>query len=158
MDHDMHETPDRSAARPERHEPSRRDLLERALELGAVVWAAGVAVPAAVFLWPAGSAGPGERYLDLDVADMQPNSGRVVLDGGKPILVVRKADGEFIALSAVCTHLGCLVHWSPAERHILCPCHAAVFSADGDVVSGPPPRALAVYPTRMVAERLRIQT
>lgn len=49
------------------------------------------------------------------------------------------------ALSTVCTHLGCRVHFV-AERSIFyCPCHAGVFDAEGGVVSGPPPRPLPSY-------------
>jgi Rieske Fe-S protein len=38
-----------------------------------------------------------------------------------------------IALSAACTHLGCLVQWHSSDRTFWCPCHAGVFTADGAV-------------------------
>lgn len=138
--------------------PTRRDLLDRALELGAAVWAAGVAVPAAIYLWPAGSSGPNKKAVDVDVTDLPPGTARVLGEGGKPILVVHEKNGEFRALSAVCTHLGCIVHWSPEEGRILCPCHAGVFAADGSVVSGPPPRPLPSYPCRLVGDHLRVES
>ena len=46
------------------------------------------------------------------------------------------------ALSATCTHLGCQVRWDTDTANFRCPCHGGVFDAQGNVVSGPPPRAL----------------
>lgn len=37
-----------------------------------------------------------------------------------------------IALSAACTHMGCLVQWKGTERHFYCPCHGAIFGAQGE--------------------------
>lgn len=49
---------------------------------------------------------------------------------------------EFVALSNICTHLGCRVRWVTDEQKFFCPCHNGVFDKDGNVVSGPPPRPL----------------
>ena len=57
------------------------------------------------------------------------------------ILIVREPD-QLYALFAECTHLGCLVHWSGAERQFKCPCHGSSFRLDGDNVEGPAPRPL----------------
>lgn len=46
------------------------------------------------------------------------------------------------ALSATCTHLGCQVRWEGESTSFRCPCHGGVFDAQGNVVGGPPPRAL----------------
>jgi Rieske Fe-S protein len=46
------------------------------------------------------------------------------------------------ALSATCTHLGCQVRWDEASTKFRCPCHGGVFDKQGNVVEGPPPRAL----------------
>ena len=63
---------------------------------------------------------------------------------------VRRAgfSGEFIALSAVCTHLGCNVRWRREESRFACPCHAGFYDPNGDVISGPPPRPLRRLETR----------
>lgn len=61
-----------------------------------------------------------------------------------PTIVIRRA-GKLITLSAVCTHLGCLVKWVPSEDIFFCPCHAGKFDANGVNISGPPPEPLAVY-------------
>jgi len=53
--------------------------------------------------------------------------------------------GRFLAFSAVCTHLGCVVTWRPEEKIFFCPCHAGRFSEDGEVLGGPPPKPLPRY-------------
>ncbi len=65
---------------------------------------------------------------------------------GETGVVVRKKSGEFIALSAVCTHLGCIVQWQRDKQDFLCPCHGGRYTADGVVVAGPPPHPLAKLP------------
>jgi len=66
--------------------------------------------------------------------------------GGASAVVVRKPDGSLIALSAVCTHLGCIVQWEKDKQDFLCPCHGGHYTAEGSVVSGPPPKPLAKLP------------
>ncbi|WP_305045923.1 QcrA and Rieske domain-containing protein [Geoalkalibacter sp.] len=61
---------------------------------------------------------------------------------GRPAVVLQTRAGHFTAFSAVCTHLGCVIQWQAAEQRFLCPCHAGLFSADGTVLGGPPPRPL----------------
>jgi Rieske Fe-S protein len=60
-----------------------------------------------------------------------------------PAILVRLPGGELRAFSQQCTHLGCVVYWSPERERMLCPCHDGVFDArTGGVVSGPPQRPL----------------
>lgn len=60
-----------------------------------------------------------------------------------PAILVRVPGGELRAFSQKCTHLGCVVSWSPATEQMLCPCHDGVFDArSGQVVAGPPQRPL----------------
>ncbi|HIJ80559.1 MAG TPA: ubiquinol-cytochrome c reductase iron-sulfur subunit [Desulfuromonadales bacterium] len=65
---------------------------------------------------------------------------------GSSAVLVRKKDGSLIALSAVCTHLGCIVQWQKDKQDFLCPCHAGHYSPDGAVTGGPPPKSLARIP------------
>ena len=67
-------------------------------------------------------------------------------------------DGSsFTVFDPRCTHLGCPYRWDQEKKQFLCPCHAAVFAADGSVVSGPPPRPLDQYAAKVSAGRLMIQ-
>jgi cytochrome b6-f complex iron-sulfur subunit len=63
--------------------------------------------------------------------------------------VVRLEDGGFLAVSRVCTHLGCTVPWIADEHRFLCPCHSSAFDIRGDVVNPPAPRALDLYAVRI---------
>lgn len=63
---------------------------------------------------------------------------------------VLTTDGrEFVVISNICTHLGCKVRWIPDRDGFFCPCHNGVFSKDGSVVSGPPPRALDRFESKV---------
>ena len=48
---------------------------------------------------------------------------------------------DFLALSSVCPHLGCQVHWEAVNERFFCPCHNGAFAADGSPISGPPAEA-----------------
>ena len=77
------------------------------------------------------------------VNDLAPGEGRVARLGGELVAVHRDADGELHAVSAVCTHLACLVSWNPSERSWDCPCHGSRFDAGGRVIQGPAVKDLA---------------
>lgn len=60
-------------------------------------------------------------------------------------ILVRTADGSYHAYGQKCTHLSCPVYYSRDEQRLECPCHEGAFNATtGDVLYGPPPRALDV--------------
>ena len=65
----------------------------------------------------------------------------VTLDANTGIYLIHDQKG-FYALSAVCTHLGCLTAWKPELGIIACPCHGSKFNRDGVKIAGPAPRPL----------------
>jgi cytochrome b6-f complex iron-sulfur subunit len=67
-------------------------------------------------------------------------------------------EGGFLALYRVCPHLGCIIPWSEAEQRFLCPCHAAAFSMEGEVLAGPPPRPMDLLPVEIVEEKIFVDT
>lgn len=71
------------------------------------------------------------------VGSLRPGEGTVVRAGGKPCAVHRDDRGGLHAVSAVCTHMGCLVAFNNAERTWECPCHGSRFGIDGGVLQGP---------------------
>ncbi|WP_435179632.1 FAD-dependent oxidoreductase [Halorussus sp. AFM4] len=66
-----------------------------------------------------------------------PGEGEVVRRGDKQWAVARDEDGELHVVSAVCTHMDCIVHWNDGEQSWDCPCHGSRFSVDGEVLDGP---------------------
>ncbi len=56
----------------------------------------------------------------------------------------------------ICTHLGCAYHWDDPSHTFICPCHTSVFSIDGKVLSGPAPRPLDRYMTKIDDGKLEI--
>jgi len=68
--------------------------------------------------------------------------GSVNLNAKQKVFVIREKEGYFYALSAVCTHLGCITNWKSEDGIIACPCHGSKFAKTGEVISGPAPRPL----------------
>src|SRR5437588_2431742 len=65
----------------------------------------------------------------------------VTLDVNSAIYLIHAKEG-FFALSAVCTHLGCLTAWKPELGIIACPCHGSRFQQNGQKIEGPAPKPL----------------
>lgn len=71
--------------------------------------------------------------------------------------VVRKSESEVRVFSAICTQLGCRVSGHPDQGHYLSPGHDGHFDHLGNVISGPPPRPLDKFTTRIEVGNLFIQ-
>jgi Rieske Fe-S protein len=65
------------------------------------------------------------------------------------VFIIQHEDGSILALSNKCTHLSCRVNWKPEETAYVCPCHNAYFGIDGQIISGPQPRPLDSYETKI---------
>jgi glycine/D-amino acid oxidase-like deaminating enzyme/nitrite reductase/ring-hydroxylating ferredoxin subunit len=84
------------------------------------------------------------QYLDYvspgevgSVDEIRPGHGALVRHGLTKLAVYRDDQGGLHQLSAVCTHLGCIVHWNTLEGTWDCPCHGSRFGTDGRVLNGP---------------------
>jgi menaquinol-cytochrome c reductase iron-sulfur subunit len=67
--------------------------------------------------------------------------------------ITRKGN-ELVAFAPGCTHLGCAYHWDEKNKNFLCPCHTSTFGTEGQVLSGPAPRALDRFQTKVNGNRL----
>jgi cytochrome b6-f complex iron-sulfur subunit len=117
-------------------------------------------------LWGLGAAGAVGAYLKAPergekiaerlvrvglLEDLQIGEARLVRHGVTPFYVVRLDAARVVALSAVCTHVRCILGYDRERRGLVCPCHDGRFDLAGNVVSGPPPRALPTYPVSVRA-------
>ncbi|HEY9810156.1 MAG TPA: FAD-dependent oxidoreductase [Halomicronema sp.] len=66
------------------------------------------------------------------------NEGKIIDINGEKIAAYRDEVGTLYALSAICAHAGCIVHWNKAEKSWDCPCHGGRYSPTGQVLNGPP--------------------
>jgi cytochrome b6-f complex iron-sulfur subunit len=106
------------------------------------------------FLWPRRKQGKAENvFIAGKVSDLK--AGEVILFRKEKAFIVR-TDGGFLAMSAICPHLHCIVTWNEALKKFECPCHGAKFNPRGEVLEGPPPRALDLYKLQIVAGNLVI--
>lgn len=116
---------------------SRREFLTKGA-LGSFFVAMGSAMVGGVALpKPTVSPGPSRRYK-LGTPEEFPVGTAVKMD--KENLFLLRDDEGFYAITAVCTHLGCII--AKVDDGFACPCHGSRFSADGRVVGGPAPRGL----------------
>jgi glycine/D-amino acid oxidase-like deaminating enzyme/nitrite reductase/ring-hydroxylating ferredoxin subunit len=69
--------------------------------------------------------------------DLGPGEASVQGVGLSQVAGYRDHDGKLHAVSATCTHLGCIVTWNGAEKSWDCPCHGSRFDYEGKVLHGP---------------------
>ena len=67
------------------------------------------------------------------------------------VYIVRTSTG-FYAVSAVCTHLGCITQWKSDANMIACPCHGSKFQSNGTKIEGPAPRPLPHFAIQLSAD------
>ncbi len=102
------------------------------------------------------------KYLSPNVLFEPPTSFRIGTPDNFPVnsvtyfadqqVYIARTSMGFFALSAVCTHLGCITQWKPELDMIACPCHGSRFNKDGTVVHGPAPRALPHFAMRIMPD------
>jgi len=124
----------------------RRSFLDALLTVGFVSTAAAIAYPVARYLVPPEGGEPATASVTAGkVSALKPNSGSIFKFGSKPGILVRTAEGEVRAFSAICTHLDCTVQFKADSAQLWCACHNGLYDLGGNVVSGPPPRGLEKY-------------
>ena len=124
---------------------SRRSFLGKLLGGSLVAGIGGTLASVLAYLFPpeeASSALGPQRVKVGKTADIPLGSGRLALVEDEPVWVVHLAKG-FVAMSAWCTHKGCVIKWQQDRRVFSCPCHEGLFDERGNVVSGLPLRPLS---------------
>ncbi len=130
---------------------SRRRFIVTGAAALAAAWA-GAIVQSRLF---PGQAATEAKPVEVPFALLPVGGTTLVTYAGSPVFVSRSEDGV-LALSLICTHLGCTVQWNAATRSFHCPCHNGYFDEFGDVVSGPPPLPLERLPVQVLKDRVVI--
>jgi len=108
------------------------------------------------FLWPKTGGREAEKLLIAGkVSDFQ--VGKMTLIRKEKLFINRTEQG-LLAMSAICTHLRCIVRWNEPKNVFECPCHAGVFNAVGEVIAGPPPRPLDLHRIKVVEDKIVVDT
>jgi len=104
------------------------------------------------FLWPRRKGPKVETvFIAGKVTDFKVGE---VIPFRKERTFILRTEGGFLAISAICTHLHCIVNWNEMLKKFECPCHGAKFNQNGVVLEGPPPRPLDLYKLQIVAENV----
>lgn len=90
------------------------------------------------------------------VAEFKPGTVSHVQKGR--FYISRLENGSMLAMWQRCTHLGCTVPWKEDEGRFHCPCHSSIFNPTGEVVSGPAPRPLDLFPMEIVEGDVIVDT
>lgn len=98
-------------------------------------------------LQPAESAGFGGEVRTIP-EDSVPEEGVVAVPAARSYLT--RIDGEVVAVSETCPHLGCRVPWCDTSGQFECPCHGSTFNRKGEAREGPSPRGMSRYPVEVV--------
>jgi len=148
---------------------TRRSLYERTILLLGGLLNAALALPAVAYLLgPAGkeedagwteagdvSALPEGRPVELTVHRERRDAWKKSVEK-RNVWAVKQGEGGVTVFVPQCTHLGCGYRWIAERELFLCPCHDSTFSIDGEVMSGPAPRPLDRFETRIEGGRIWI--
>lgn len=131
--------PDRDEFTDEDEGVSRRDFFTQVGVGACAVAVAGSGLVTLDYMKPKVLFEPSTSFIAGTPLDF--SEGVVRFNKEKKAYVIGTANGVY-ALSAVCTHLGCITRFKSDEKVIACPCHGSRFDLEGNVVHGPAPRPL----------------
>lgn len=157
--------------------PEEQSRLNRRGVLGFIVWAVGglislaMGIPAVAYIvGPALQQEGSEEWIALGSAQkvvlgeptlfkatIERKTGWIVNREQLSVYVFTEDGRAFVAMSNICTHLGCRVRWIQDQSQFFCPCHNAIFDKQGLVVAGPPPRPLDRFEVKVEEGQLYIK-
>jgi cytochrome b6-f complex iron-sulfur subunit len=124
---------------------TRRSFLGGVLGATLATGFTGIVGAALAYLFPSGETVFSQSRVRVGRSeDLPVGAGRMALVDDEPVWIVNLASGP-AALSALCTHRGCIVQWEEKRRVFRCPCHEGHFDERGNVVSGLPRRPLVHF-------------
>jgi len=146
----------------------RRFYLSFIYVLGGVI-GLGLTIPAAFYLLLPPKLRRKDDWVEVtSVANLVPNVPAEIVyhqkrtDGWKTVnekrtaWVVKNSNSQIVAFGPQCTHLGCAYHWEAEHSQFLCPCHTSIFAVNGKVITGPAPRPLDRFDTKVEKGKLML--
>ncbi len=98
-----------------------------------------------------------DAVLAAKVSELKPNSAKTFRFGTRPGLLIQTNPGEYRAMSATCTHLGCTVQYRSDLKEVWCACHNGLYDLNGHNVSGPPPRPLEQFEVQVRGDEIFVR-
>jgi menaquinol-cytochrome c reductase iron-sulfur subunit len=158
-----------SVQEPQSVQTTRRKFYEAVIFGTQAVIGAALAIPAIAYLLAPSKRRRESDWIEaVDVSTLTAKSpvevsfrqsrvdGWKVTTEKKTAWVVKFDENRVVAYGPQCTHLGCAYHWEQDKSEFVCPCHTTLFSIDGKVISGPAPRPLDRYQTRIEGGKLML--
>jgi menaquinol-cytochrome c reductase iron-sulfur subunit len=147
---------------------NRRDFLAASTWAIGIFIGLGIAVPAAYYIiGPALQEDDEQEWIllgstskvepgtpTLFKAKIERQTGWIVNEEEIAVYVLTEDGRNFIAMSNICTHLGCRVRWIGDQEQFFCPCHNGVFGKRGEVISGPVPRPLDQFQVKVEDDQI----
>jgi len=145
------------------HNLSRREFVNITVGTIGTIIAVSVGLPAIAYvLGPGLKVSKAETWIPLGKVDQFPvdeptlvSFTRTAVNGWERttnsygVYVTKPENTDPFVLSNVCTHLGCRVSWKTDKKEYICPCHDGIFDIDGQIVSGPQPKPMVSYETKI---------
>jgi cytochrome b6-f complex iron-sulfur subunit len=133
----------------------RRKFLNIVFNFSLFTWLAAILYPVIKYLIPPEIQEVSVNSITVGaIQDFPINSSIITRFGRRPILVIRKKNGDFRALSATCTHLDCNVQYKSDTEQIWCACHNGFYNLEGKNISGPPPKPLPQYQVNISEDKV----
>lgn len=150
---------------------SRRDFLGLSILIMGGIIGVGFLIPAITYIiGPARKRAESEEWIRLGSTSkvevgnptlfkttIEKQTGWIVNEEEIAVYILTDNGRDYIAMSNICTHLGCRVRWISDQEKFFCPCHNAIFDEQGIVVSGPPPEPLERYEVKVEEDQIYIK-
>ncbi len=144
---------------------TRRDWLRISIWGGICIVTAQTLAATVASLWPKTQAGGFGSVITAGMVDDYQVGSVTVFPKGH--FYLSRVDSGFLALSWKCTHLGCVVPFQTDQPSLdklaplgrfNCPCHGGMYDRYGQVITGPPPRPLDLYPIKIEQGKILVDT
>lgn len=134
---------------------SRKKFIDYVLKGSLIGWLGTAFYPILAYLKPPKIPEANVNSVTAGMAEnFSANSSVILKFGRKPVILIRRANGNFRAFDATCTHLDCIVQYNKDQKQIVCACHNGIYDMNGLNVSGPPPHPLQEFDVQIIRDEI----